>query len=54
MRLGSSGTYNKLIKVFEHANVDHKDYADIIRTTILKGLEEIEMSIGKVSYSSIL
>ena len=46
-KLGSSGTYNKLIEVFEHAG--YKTYADSIIRIMSESLGEIEMSIGKFS-----
>ena len=46
-RLGSSGTYNKLIEVFERAG--YKNYADSVIRIMSESLGEIEMSIGKFS-----
>ena len=44
-KLGSSGTYNKLIEVFERAG--YKSYADNVVKVMSESLGEIEMSIGK-------
>ena len=44
-KLGSSGTYNKLIEVFERAG--YKSYADNVIKVMSESLGEIEMSIGK-------
>ena len=47
-KLGSSGTYNKLIEVFERAG--YKSYADSVIRIMSESLGEIEMSIGKFSF----
>ena len=44
-KLGSSGTYNKLIKVFERAG--YKSYADNVIKVMSESLGEIVMRIGK-------
>lgn len=44
-KLGSGGTYNKLIEVFELAG--YKSYAESVIRIMSESLGEIEMSIGK-------
>ena len=48
-KLGSNGTYNKLIEVFERAG--YKSYADSVIRIMSESLGEIEMS-SKFSYSN--
>ena len=50
-KLGSRGTYNNLIKVFERAG--YKSYADNVIRIMSEGLGDIEMSIGKFSFEVI-
>jgi hypothetical protein len=50
-KLGSRGTYNKLIEIFELAG--YKSYADSVIRIMSESLGEIDMNIGKFSYSTI-
>jgi hypothetical protein len=50
-KLGSSGTYNKLIEIFECAGF--KSYADSVIRIMSESLGEIEMNIGKFMQSPI-
>jgi hypothetical protein len=48
VRLGCSGTYNKLIKIFERAG--YKSYAGSVIRIVSESLGEIQLNIGKFSY----